>query len=223
MVTPGVGAWPEGCWPKARRQQWRHFGTSAMLGIGCELYGVGVHILFPADNAPSGTRNSSKRFGGDLGGERRADGRTPGDYHVARKARFEAKAWDQSRTGFRGRRVVMSLAGGASAAGAQVADALTHKAVVSHEITLGEEEIADVSYILCLRQGKCRTIAAQRKAGVWLLDGTHYEDFRQHYDHLWLGPLLPIQALPLRWIMNKRAKIIAVRGTTACPIGGRRP
>jgi hypothetical protein len=145
MVTPGVGAWPEGCWPKARRQQWRHFGTSAMLGIGCESYGVGVHILFPADNAPSGTRNSSKRFGGDLGGERRADGRTPGDYHVARKARFEAKAWDQSRTGFRGRRVVMSLAGGASAAGAQVADALTHKAVVSHEITLGEEEIADVS------------------------------------------------------------------------------
>ena len=39
----------------------------------------------------------------------------------------------------------LSLAGGASAAGAQVADALTHKAVVSHEITLGEEEIADVS------------------------------------------------------------------------------
>ena len=65
----------------------------------------------------------------------------------------------------------LSLVGGASAAGAQVADALTHKAVVSHEITLGEEEIADVSYILCLRQGKCRTIAAQRKAGVWLLDG----------------------------------------------------
>ena len=39
----------------------------------------------------------------------------------------------------------LSLAGGASAAGAQVADALTHKAVVSHEITLGEEQIADVS------------------------------------------------------------------------------
>ena len=39
----------------------------------------------------------------------------------------------------------LSLAGGASAAGAQGADALTHKAVVSHEITLGEEEIADVS------------------------------------------------------------------------------
>ena len=39
----------------------------------------------------------------------------------------------------------LSLAGGASAAGAQVADALTHKAVVSHEIMLGEEQIADVS------------------------------------------------------------------------------
>ena len=40
----------------------------------------------------------------------------------------------------------LSLAGGASAAtGAPVADALTHNGVVSHEITLGEEEIADVS------------------------------------------------------------------------------
>ena len=39
----------------------------------------------------------------------------------------------------------LSLAGGASAGGAQVADALTHKAVVSHEITLGEEEIAHVN------------------------------------------------------------------------------
>jgi hypothetical protein len=57
----------------------------------------------------------------------------------------------------------LSLAGGASAGGAQVADALTHKAVVSYEITLGEEEIADVSL--------ATFIAAQRKAGVWLLDG----------------------------------------------------
>ena len=39
----------------------------------------------------------------------------------------------------------LSLAGGASAGGVQVADALTHKALVSHEITLGEEEIADIS------------------------------------------------------------------------------
>jgi hypothetical protein len=39
----------------------------------------------------------------------------------------------------------LSLAGGASAGGVQVADAVTHKALVSHEITLGEEEIADVS------------------------------------------------------------------------------
>jgi hypothetical protein len=31
-----------------------------------------------------------------------------------------------------------------AATAAPVADALTHKAVVSHEITLGEEEIADV-------------------------------------------------------------------------------
>ena len=39
----------------------------------------------------------------------------------------------------------LSLVGGASAAGAQVADALTQNSVVSHEITLGEEEIADVN------------------------------------------------------------------------------
>jgi hypothetical protein len=40
----------------------------------------------------------------------------------------------------------LSLAGGAApAAGAPVADALTHNAVVTHEITLGEEEIAVAS------------------------------------------------------------------------------
>ena|SRR6476646_4985197 len=70
---PGVGAWPEGCRPKASRQQWRHLNRTASAFI----------FYFTADNAPSGTRNLSKRFNGDLGGERRADGRTPGDYHVA--------------------------------------------------------------------------------------------------------------------------------------------
>jgi hypothetical protein len=40
----------------------------------------------------------------------------------------------------------LSLAGGASAAtGAPVADALIHNAVMTHEINLAEEEIADVS------------------------------------------------------------------------------
>ena len=40
----------------------------------------------------------------------------------------------------------LSLAGGASAAtGAPVTDAVTHNGVVSHEITPGQEEIADVS------------------------------------------------------------------------------
>jgi hypothetical protein len=68
----------------------------------------------------------------------------------------------------------LSLAGGASAAtGAPVADALTHNAVVTHEITLGEEEIADVSLatFYVFDKEKCRTIAARCKAGVWLLDG----------------------------------------------------
>jgi hypothetical protein len=39
----------------------------------------------------------------------------------------------------------LSLAGAASAATGAPVDALTHNAVVTHEITLGEEEIADVS------------------------------------------------------------------------------
>ena len=39
----------------------------------------------------------------------------------------------------------LSLVGGASAAGAQVADGLTQNSVVSREITLDEEEIADVN------------------------------------------------------------------------------
>jgi hypothetical protein len=67
----------------------------------------------------------------------------------------------------------LSLVGGASAAGAQVGDGPTHKAVVSHEITLGEEEIADVSLatFYVFDKENAGTIAAQRKAGVWLLDG----------------------------------------------------
>jgi hypothetical protein len=67
----------------------------------------------------------------------------------------------------------LSLAGGASAASAQVADALTHKAVVSHEITLGEEENRgrQLGDILYLRQENAGLIAAKRKAGVWPLDG----------------------------------------------------
>jgi hypothetical protein len=107
-----------------------------------------------------------------------------GDYHVARKARFEAKAQEQSRAGSGGCRVVgdagersipsnnsvreklgskrkrrskvvpvlgaaglsLSLASGASAAtGGPAADMLTRNTGVSHEITLREEEVSDVS------------------------------------------------------------------------------
>ena len=73
--------------------------------------------------------------------------RTLGDYHIARKASFEAKAWEQIRSGFGGPPGCRCRwrGGAAAAAGAPVADALTHNAVVTHKITLGEEEIADVS------------------------------------------------------------------------------
>jgi hypothetical protein len=45
--------------------------------------------------------------------------------------------------------------------------------MVSHEITRGEEEIADVSLatFYVFDKENAGTIAAQRKAGVWLLDG----------------------------------------------------
>ena len=67
----------------------------------------------------------------------------------------------------------LSLVGGASAAGAQVADGPTHKAVVSHEITLGEEEIADVSlatfYVFDKENAGPSRHSVRR--GMWLLDG----------------------------------------------------
>ena len=68
----------------------------------------------------------------------------------------------------------LSLAGGASAAGGQVADVLTHKAVVSHEITLGEEQIADVSLatFYVFDKENAGPSAGVRLAGRWwLLDG----------------------------------------------------
>ena len=81
----------------------------------------------------------------------------------------------------------LSLASGTSAAtAAPVADAPLHNSVVSHEITLNEEENRrrQLGDILCLRQGKRRTIAAQRKAGMgclWLLDGhlLHFASIRR--------------------------------------------
>jgi hypothetical protein len=70
----------------------------------------------------------------------------------------------------------LSLAGGASAAGAQVVDALTHKAVVSHEITLGEEEIADVSlatfYVFDTENAEPSRHSERLARGCWT--GTYY-------------------------------------------------
>ena len=70
----------------------------------------------------------------------------------------------------------LSLAGGASAAGAQVADGPTHKAVVSHEITLGEEEIADVSlatfYVFDKENAGPSRHSERLACGCWT--GTYY-------------------------------------------------
>ena len=83
MVTPGWVLGPKGA---GRRPDASNGGTLARLlcwVLGANRTASAFIFYFTADNAPSGTRNLSKRFNGDLGGERRADGRTPGDYHVA--------------------------------------------------------------------------------------------------------------------------------------------
>ena len=53
------------------RQQWRNFGPSVMLrapGAGNRVQ-LGAHgLLYGTIKARSGARNTSKRFGGDLGG-----------------------------------------------------------------------------------------------------------------------------------------------------------
>ena len=72
------------------------------------------------------------------------DARTLGDYYVRRKAKSEPKA--QSRTGFGAAGLSLSLAGGSSAAtGGPAAEMLTRNTGVSHEITLREEQVSDVS------------------------------------------------------------------------------
>ena len=84
----------------------------------------------------------------------------------------------------------LSLAGGASAGGAQVADALTHKAVVSHEITLGEEEIADVSlatfYVFDKENAGPSRHSERLACGCWT--GTYYTSGNDAYP----TPLRPV-------------------------------
>jgi hypothetical protein len=76
------------------------------------------------------------------------------------------------------------LAGGASAAtGALVADALTHNGVVSHEITLGEEEIADVSlatfYVFDKEDAGPSRQGVRLACGCWT--GTYYTSGNDAY------------------------------------------
>ena len=84
----------------------------------------------------------------------------------------------------------LSLAGAASAADAQVADALTHKAVASHEITLGEEEIADVSlttfYVFDKENARPSRRTERLACGCWT--GTYYTSGNDAYP----TPLRPV-------------------------------
>src|SRR6476659_816826 len=84
----------------------------------------------------------------------------------------------------------LSLVGGASAAGAQVADGPTHKAVVSHEITLGEEEIADVSlatfYVFDKENAGPSRHSERLACGCWT--GTYYTSGNDAYP----TPLRPV-------------------------------
>jgi hypothetical protein len=70
----------------------------------------------------------------------------------------------------------LSLAGGASAATGAPVDALTHNAVVTHEITLGEEEIADVSlatfYVFDKENAEPSRHGLRLACGCWT--GTYY-------------------------------------------------
>jgi hypothetical protein len=84
----------------------------------------------------------------------------------------------------------LSLAGAASAAGEQVADALTHNEVVSHEITLGEEEIAEVSLAAFYAFDKENAGPSRRSkrlaCGCWT--GTYYTSGNDAYP----TPLRPV-------------------------------
>ena len=85
----------------------------------------------------------------------------------------------------------LSLAGGAAAAaGAPVADALTHNAVVTHEVTLGEEEIADVSlgtfYVFDKENTGPSRHSARQACGCWT--GTYYTSGNEFYP----PPLRPV-------------------------------
>ena len=84
----------------------------------------------------------------------------------------------------------LSLVGAASAAGAQVADALTHKEVVSHEITLGEEEIAEVSlaafYVFDKENAGPSQHSKRLACGCWT--GTYYTSGNDAYPN----PLRPV-------------------------------
>jgi hypothetical protein len=85
----------------------------------------------------------------------------------------------------------LSLAGGVSAAtGSQAADALTHNMVVSHEITLGEEEIAEVSlaafYVFDKENAGPSRRSKRLACGCWT--GTYYTSGNDAYP----TPLRPV-------------------------------
>jgi hypothetical protein len=89
----------------------------------------------------------------------------------------------------------LSLAGGVSAAtGAPVADALTHNTIVSHEIMLGEEEIADVSlatfYVFDKENARPSRHGVRLACGCWT--GTYYTSGNDAYP----PPLRPVRHPP---------------------------
>ena len=138
---------------------------TTIVGIGNALYAFGTNpaqwqalrekpaLARPAFDevlrweSPSQTFFRTTTRTVDIGG-----GEIPQDAKVLLflgSANRDPRRWDEPERFDVNRRaaghVAFGVAGAASAAGAQIADALTHKAVVNHEITLGEEEIADVS------------------------------------------------------------------------------
>jgi len=89
----------------------------------------------------------------------------------------------------------LSLASGASAAtGGPAADMLTHNAVVPHEITLGEEEIAVVSlatfYVFDKENTGPSQHSVRQACGCWT--GTYYTSGNDAYP----PPLPPVTHLP---------------------------
>jgi hypothetical protein len=80
--------------------------------------------------------------------------------------------------------LLLSLAGGASAAtGAPVADALTQNAVVTREITLGEEEVTDISlatfYVFDKENAEPSRHGVRLACGCWT--GTYYTSGNDAY------------------------------------------